>query len=155
MPTITYLEHGFYPSSFERPRSRTRTFPVTNTALLGARSCNHETRTLVFFSRMGHRVEFPATVCHPWSFERQVMIGIGLAEPTAMKFFCRHCEQITVGKPYRVISEEDGVVLLNMTVCRSCNEQARALGLHSEPISIHLERHRYRPPWVHALTASR
>jgi hypothetical protein len=105
--------------------------------------------------RMGHRVGFPAIVCHPWSFERQVMIGIGFAEQKTMKFFCRHCEEIAVGKPYRVISEENGVILLNMTVCRSCNKQARALGLRSEPISIDLEPRRYRPPWVHSLTASR
>jgi len=51
-----------------------------------------------------------------------------------MMFFCRHCDELAVGEPYRVISEEDGVILLNMTVCRSCCEQAKALGLHSEPI---------------------
>ena len=91
---------------------------------------------------MGQRQEFPVIVCQPRSFERPVMIGIGLAEPTTMKFFCRHCDQIVIGKPYRVISEEDGVILLNMTVCRSCYEQARALGLRSEPISLDLKQNR-------------
>ena len=52
-----------------------------------------------------------------------------------MEFFCRHCDKTVVGQPYRVISEEDGVILLDMTVCASCDEQARALGLYSEPIS--------------------
>jgi hypothetical protein len=66
------------------------------------------------------------------------MIGIGLAGPTSMKFLCRHCDQITIGQPFRVISEEDGVILLNMTVCRSCGEQAKTLGLRSEPISLDL-----------------
>ena len=51
-----------------------------------------------------------------------------------MEFFCRHCDEIAVGEPYRVMSEENGVILLNMTVCRSCCEQARALGLRSEAI---------------------
>jgi hypothetical protein len=51
-----------------------------------------------------------------------------------MRFFCRHCEKIFFGRPYRVTSEENGVTLLDMTVCRSCYEQARALGLRSEAL---------------------
>ncbi len=61
-------------------------------------------------------------------------IGTRIAEPTIMKFFCKHCDQIVIGKPYRVVSEDNGVILLNMTVCDSCHKQARALGLHSEAI---------------------
>ena len=53
-----------------------------------------------------------------------------------MKFYCRHCDEEVVGRPYRVVSEEDGVILLNMTVCRGCYEQARALGLRSEPMPL-------------------
>jgi RNase P subunit RPR2 len=69
-----------------------------------------------------------------------------------MKFFCRHCDEIVVGKAYRVVSEEDGVILLNMTVCRSCYKQARALGLYSEPIRLDAElRRQHRGPWVHAV----
>jgi len=86
------------------------------------------------FACMGHRVEFAIIVCHLWSFERQRMIGTRIAEPTIMKFFCKHCDQIVIGKPYRVVSEDNGVILLNMTVCGSCHEQAKALGLHSEAI---------------------
>jgi hypothetical protein len=83
---------------------------------------------------MGHRAEFPIIVCHLRSFERQLIIGIRIAEATIMKFFCKHCDQIVIGKPYRVVSEDNGVILLNMTVCDSCHKQARALGLHSEAI---------------------
>jgi RNase P subunit RPR2 len=69
-----------------------------------------------------------------------------------MKFFCRHCDEIVVGKAYRVVSEEDGVILLNMTVCRSCYKQARALGLYSEPIRLDPKPRRHpRGPGLHAL----
>jgi hypothetical protein len=103
---------------------------------------------------MGHPVEFPVIIWHPWVFERQLMLGIRLAETTTMKFFCRHCDQTVLGEPYRVISEEDGVILLNMTVCHSCNEQAKALGLRSDPIPLDLEQTRHRPTWVHTPTAT-
>ena len=95
---------------------------------------NHETRPLPLFASMGHRVEFAIIVCHLWSFEHQPIIGTRIAEPMIMKFFCKHCDQIVIGKPYRVVSEDNGVILLNMTVCGSCHEQAKALGLHSEAI---------------------
>jgi hypothetical protein len=56
-----------------------------------------------------------------------------------MESFCRHCDAIIVGRRYRVISEEDGVILLDMTVCHSCYKQARALGLYSEPVPLGLK----------------
>jgi RNase P subunit RPR2 len=62
--------------------------------------------------------------------------GIDLAPTIVMKFFCRHCDEIVVGKPYRVLSEEEGVTLLDMTVCRSCYKQARALGLNSTALPL-------------------
>ena len=71
-----------------------------------------------------------------------------------MEFFCRHCDEIVVGQPYRVISEEDGVVLLNMTVCRSCYKKARALGLHSEVIRRDRKPRRQRRPWSDVSTLS-
>ena len=46
-----------------------------------------------------------------------------------MEFTCRRCNHITKRKLYRVITEEAGVVLLNMVVCSSCARLARALGL--------------------------
>jgi hypothetical protein len=53
-----------------------------------------------------------------------------------------------------VISEEDGVVLLNMTVCRSCYKKARALGLHSEAIRRDRKPRRQRRPWSDVSTLS-
>ena len=35
---------------------------------------------------------------------------------------------------YRVLSEEQGVILLDMIVCQSCYDQARALGLKGEEV---------------------
>ena len=67
-------------------------------------------------------------------------IGIRFAKLPSMEFFCRHCDEWVVDEPYRVISEQDGVILLNMTVCRSCSREARALGLHSEAVLGDLSR---------------
>ena len=104
--------------------------------------------------RMGQRVEIPMSVCHSRSFERLMVVGISLAERTSMKFFCRHCDEIVVGQPYRVISDENGVILLDMTVCRSCDKQARALGLHSEAIPRAVKSRAPRRRWVHAPAAT-
>jgi len=38
------------------------------------------------------------------------------------------------GKPHRVISEEDGLVLLDMIVCADCAEQAQKLRLKTEEL---------------------
>jgi hypothetical protein len=92
-----------------------------------------------------------------WNFQKlfvtviHLRIGISLAEPTAMKFFCRHCDEMVVGKPYRVISQEDGEILLNMTVCRPCYEQARALGLDSVAMPFDSEPRTPGHSWVHGL----
>ncbi len=48
---------------------------------------------------------------------------------------CRHCDETITGNSYRVISEEDGVVLLNMVVCASCAAVAKSLLLHTEEIT--------------------
>ncbi|MGH7824205.1 MAG: hypothetical protein ACREQ7_03390 [Candidatus Binatia bacterium] len=53
-----------------------------------------------------------------------------------MKFICRHCDELTEGAPYRVVSEEAGVILLDMIVCHSCYLQAKNLGLHTEAIKL-------------------
>ena len=52
-----------------------------------------------------------------------------------MDTICRHCDEIIVGKAYRVTSEEDGVALLNMIVCASCAAAAKSLLLHTEEIT--------------------
>jgi hypothetical protein len=63
-----------------------------------------------------------------------------------MEVFCKHRDEISVGRRYRVVSEEDGVILLGMMVFHSCYKQARALGLYSEPfqsVSSHV-----KPPFT-------
>lgn len=42
---------------------------------------------------------------------------------------CEHCDEVYQGRAYRVTSEEDGVLLLDMIVCHSCSIEARRLGL--------------------------
>jgi hypothetical protein len=66
-----------------------------------------------------------------------------------MDAICRHCDGIIVGRRYRVISEEDGVILLDMTVCHSCYQQARALGLYSEPVPLGPKPDNGRHSWDH------
>jgi hypothetical protein len=61
-----------------------------------------------------------------------------------MEFICQHCDEVATGAKYRVLSEENGLVFLNMIVCRSCHEQAKQLGLHAERIT-HSDRSRSRP----------
>jgi hypothetical protein len=41
-----------------------------------------------------------------------------------------------VGSSYRVVSEEDGVLLLDMIVCSHCAAEARSLQLHTEELNI-------------------
>lgn len=57
-------------------------------------------------------------------------------EGTNMEFLCQHCDEMATGTMYRVFSEDDGVLLLNMIVCRSCYDQARALGLDGEEAKL-------------------
>jgi flavoprotein len=53
-----------------------------------------------------------------------------------MEFTCRRCNHITKQKPYRVITEEAGIVLLNMVVCSSCARLAKRLGLPAVKMEI-------------------
>jgi hypothetical protein len=46
-----------------------------------------------------------------------------------MEFVCRRCEHVTKQTPYRVTTEDGGVILLNMLVCPSCARLAKRLGL--------------------------
>lgn len=46
-----------------------------------------------------------------------------------MEFVCRRCTRSTNRKPYRVTTEDAGVVLLNMLVCPACARLAKSLGL--------------------------
>lgn len=49
--------------------------------------------------------------------------------------YCDHCCQAFEGMPYRVKSEESGVVLLDMIVCYNCYAEARELGHHGGHLS--------------------
>ena len=46
-----------------------------------------------------------------------------------MEFVCRRCNHTTKQKPYRVTTEDGGVVMLNILVCPSCARLAKSLGL--------------------------
>jgi hypothetical protein len=45
------------------------------------------------------------------------------------EILCDHCEGRLTGNAYRVLSEEDGVTLLDMVVCHACYLEARRIGL--------------------------
>jgi len=47
---------------------------------------------------------------------------------------CQHCSKLTSGRTYRVISQDGGTVLLDLTVCYDCFLEARRLGLHAEEV---------------------
>jgi RNase P subunit RPR2 len=49
-----------------------------------------------------------------------------------MNLICEHCDEMIVGNAYRVTSEEDGIVLLDMIVCSLCGMEAKRLQLHTE-----------------------
>ena len=57
-----------------------------------------------------------------------------------MEFICRHCNEVCDGDAYRVLSEEDGVVLLDMIVCYQCSLEARGLELWTRKIDLLPER---------------
>jgi ribosome-binding protein aMBF1 (putative translation factor) len=51
-----------------------------------------------------------------------------------MNHECQHCGKLRPGKTYRVISEDSGTTLLDLTVCYDCFLEARRLGLHAEEV---------------------
>ena len=53
-----------------------------------------------------------------------------------MEFICRHCNEISEGDAYRVLSEEDGVVLLDLIVCFECAMEARGLELSTQRVEV-------------------
>jgi hypothetical protein len=53
-----------------------------------------------------------------------------------MGWICQHCDAPFVDPPYRVKSEESGIVLLDLIVCHRCHVQARELGLRTEKIEL-------------------
>lgn len=51
-----------------------------------------------------------------------------------MKIVCGRCAKLATGSVYRVLTKEGSIVLLDMTVCQSCYEQAKILGLDAKEI---------------------
>jgi len=51
-----------------------------------------------------------------------------------MEFICRHCDEASTGDAYRVLSEENGVILLNIIVCFQCAMKARGLELSTQKL---------------------
>ena len=49
------------------------------------------------------------------------------------ELLCDHCERVLKDKAYRVISEG---IILNMIVCRQCQEKASDLGLKTEEFNL-------------------
>jgi hypothetical protein len=56
-----------------------------------------------------------------------------------MEFICRHCNEPSEGEAYRVFSEENGVVLLDIIVCLQCAMEARGLELSTQRVEIPLK----------------
>jgi hypothetical protein len=60
-----------------------------------------------------------------------------LAQVECMAWICQHCGAPFVDSPYRVRSEESGVVMLDIIVCHYCAVEAQRLGLHTEQLRLH------------------
>ncbi len=52
------------------------------------------------------------------------------------EILCDHCEGPLTGNAYHVISEEDGVRLLDMVVCHTCYLEARRIGLETAELGM-------------------
>jgi formylmethanofuran dehydrogenase subunit E len=67
------------------------------------------------------------------------MSGMRLAAPRPMSIFvspCDRCGEYRAGDSYRVVSDSDGVRLLDMIVCYGCYIEASQLGLDTETIEM-------------------
>ena len=51
-------------------------------------------------------------------------------------YTCERCREDFVGAPYRVVSENDGVLLLDMIVCHVCYLEASQLGLDTQEVEV-------------------
>jgi len=52
-----------------------------------------------------------------------------------IEFVCEHCGKLETSS-YQVVSQEGGIVLLDMIVCNSCYLQAKNLGLDAKKIDL-------------------
>jgi hypothetical protein len=79
--------------------------------------------------------EFVSVPQHIWD----TYDGMGLAAPSPMSIFvflCDRCGEYRAGDSYRVVSDSDGIRLLDMIVCYGCYIEASQLGLNTETIEI-------------------
>jgi superfamily II helicase len=53
-----------------------------------------------------------------------------------MERICQHCGESIIGNAYRVMSEDQGITLLDMVVCSLCFMEAKRLRLHTEEINL-------------------
>ena len=49
---------------------------------------------------------------------------------------CEHCGEALAGSAYRVTSEEQGLMLLDMVVCNACYLEALKLGLDAREVEL-------------------
>ena len=47
---------------------------------------------------------------------------------------CQRCGELITGKTYRVMSQDGGLILIDMMVCYYCFLEARRLGLDGEDV---------------------
>jgi hypothetical protein len=53
-----------------------------------------------------------------------------------MNRVCQHCGELIADNAYRVTSEEEGIILLDMIVCSLCFMEAKRLRLQTEEINV-------------------
>jgi hypothetical protein len=53
-----------------------------------------------------------------------------------MEFLCEHCERATSSEAFQIITEDAGLILLNLIVCAPCAEQAVNLGLKATQLNL-------------------
>jgi hypothetical protein len=57
------------------------------------------------------------------------------AHHARMEYYCEHCHRYRKGDAYRVISDEFGLVRLDIIVCYECYLDARRLGLRANKMA--------------------
>jgi hypothetical protein len=62
-----------------------------------------------------------------------------------MEFLCEHCERATSSQRFQIITEDAGVILLNLIVCAPCAEQAVNLGLKATELKLSVATGKRRP----------
>jgi hypothetical protein len=74
-----------------------------------------------------------AVIFRAYRRERLVAYSLRFFDPI-MNNECQHCGKLNSGRTYRVVSQDGGTTLLDLTVCYNCFLEARRLGLHAEEV---------------------